>query len=266
MDTVKQIPLALQLYSVRNELKDDTRGTLAAVAEMGYAGVEFAGPPNNSAEDLKSMLDEVGLVCCGWHTPWALLQADKLEETIAFNRTLGNDKLILPSVPTELRQSREGWLKVADFLNDLADKLAPHNMVTGYHNHHIEFTPLEDGQSEGEAPWDTIFRNTDSSVIMQIDNGNALLGGGNPIQILMDYPARAVTVHLKPYTNVEDPTDHDAAFRPIIGEDDVPWEEFFYACETVGGTQWYIVEYESDAYPPLEAVARCINALRKMGK
>lgn len=263
---MNKIPIALELYSVRNELKADVRGTLQAVAAMGYAGVEFAGMPNNSAEELKAILDEVGLVCCGWHTPFALVQDDKLAQTIAFNQTLGNDKIIIPGIPAELRQTHADWLKLAAFFNELADKLAPYNMVTGYHNHHVEFTPLDDGTPGGEAPWDTFFRNTHPSVIMQLDNGNAIMGGGNPIQILMDYPGRAVTVHLKPYTHVDDPNDHEAAFRPIIGQDDVPWSDFFYACETVGGTQWYIVEYESDAYPPLEAVARCLQALREMGK
>jgi len=266
METVKKIPLALELYSVRNELKADTAGTLHAVAEMGYDGVEFAGMPNNSAEELKGLLDATGLVCCGWHTPLALVQPDKLDQTIAFNQTLGNNKIIIPGIPAELRQTHADWLKLADFFNELADKLAPHGMVTGYHNHHVEFTPLANGTPNGETAWDAFFRNTKSSVIMQLDNGNALMGGANPIQILMDYPGRAVTVHLKPYTQGTDPTDHEAAFRPIIGQDSVPWQDFFSACETVGGTEWYIVEYESDAYPPLEAVARCINALRKMGK
>lgn len=266
MTTGKQIPIALELYSVRNELKADTRGTLHAVAEMGYDGVEFAGMPNNSAEELKALLAENNLRCCGWHVPFALFQDDKLAETIAFHKTLGNNKLIVPGIPAELRQTHADWLKLADFFNKLADKLAPHGMVTGYHNHHVEFTPLDNGTPNGETAWDAFFRNTNSSVIMQLDNGNALMGGGNPIQILMDYPGRAVTVHLKPYTQGTDPNDHEAAFRPIIGQDSVPWADFFYACETVGGTEWYIVEYESDAYPPLEAVARCINALRKMGK
>jgi sugar phosphate isomerase/epimerase len=266
METVKKIPIALELYSVRNELKADTRGTLQAVADMGYEGVEFAGMPNNSAEELRSILDETGLRCCGWHTPLALVQDDKLEQTIAFNETLGNNKLIIPGIPAELRQTHDDWLRLADFFNELADKLEPYDMFTGYHNHHIEFAPMDDGTPNGQAPWDTFFGNTKPSVIMQLDNGNAMMGGGKPIQILMDYPGRAVTVHLKPYTQVADPADHEAAFRPIIGEDDVPWQEFFYACETVGGTEWYIVEYESDAYPPLEAVKRCLDALRTMGK
>ena len=57
-----------------------------------------------------------------------------------------------------------------------------------------------------------------------------------------------------------------AGFRPVIGEDDLPWAEIFRRCETAGGTEWYVVEYESDAYPPLEAVDRCLKAVRAMGK
>ena len=76
------IPIALELYSVRNELVEDTAGTLKAVAEMGYVGVEFAGHPNNTAQELRTLLDDLGIVCCGWHTPIDLVQDDKLSETI----------------------------------------------------------------------------------------------------------------------------------------------------------------------------------------
>jgi sugar phosphate isomerase/epimerase len=206
-------------------------------------------------------LDSEGLQCCGSHTPFAAVQDDKLAETIEFNQILGNNKLIVPGIPADLRKSRADWLKLAAFFNELTDKLAPHGMVTGYHNHHVEFTSLD-----GETPWDTFFGNTKASVVMQLDNGNAMLGGADTVEIIKKYPGRAVTVHLKPFTRVADMSDHEAVFRPIIGADDVPWADFFQACETVGGTEWYIVEYESDAYPPLEAVARCLNALRKMGK
>lgn len=256
-----KIPIGLELYSVRHELAQDVRGTLRAVAAMGYAGVEFAGAPQHPADELAALLAETGLVCCGWHTPFALVQDDQLDATIAFNKAVGNDRIIVPGIPAELRRSRADWLKLAEFFNRLADKLAVHGMVTGYHNHHVEFTRLD-----GETPWDTFFGNTLASVIMQLDNGNALLGGGDVVKIIEKYPGRAVTVHLKPYTVVAPEGDRNAGFRPLIGEDDVPWEAFFRACEAVGGTQWYIVEYEGDAFPSLEAVDRCLQALRAMGK
>jgi sugar phosphate isomerase/epimerase len=134
-------------------------------------------------------------------------------------------------------------------------------MATGYHNHHVEFQPLD-----GEPPWDTFFGNTVKEVIMQLDTGNAVYGGADPVSILRRYPGRAVTVHLKSYSREAGRTDPRLGFRPLIGDDDIPWAEVFEACETLGGTEWYVVEYESDAYPPLEAVERFLKRLRSMGK
>jgi sugar phosphate isomerase/epimerase len=256
-----QIPIALQLYSVRHDLDRDLRGTLQAVAEMGYAGVEFAGAPKHSARELKPLLDEFGLACCGWHTPFSLVQEDTLEATIAYNKLLGNPNVIVPGIPAELRQTREDWLKLAAFFDNLAGVLGLHSMKTGYHNHHVEFAPLE-----GETPWDTFFGNTGLGVIMQLDTGNAIYGGGDPVAILQKYPGRAGTVHLKPYSKALGEDDPRQGFQPVIGDDDTPWPEIFDLCETTGDTQWYIVEYESDAYPPLEAVDLCLKGLRAMGK
>lgn len=258
---MSSIPIGVQLYSVRHDLARDPLATLKAVAAMGYTGVEFFGEPQRSAQELREMLDEARIACCGWHVPYALLQDDKLEETVAFHRTLGNDKLICPGVPEELRRTHADWLRLAAFFDGVAAKLAPHGMVTGYHNHHIEFTPLE-----GEQPWDTLFGHTGRGVVMQFDTGNGLYGGADVLGIIRKYPGRAVTVHIKPYAPSAAEGDPEAGFRPLIGDDDIDWLAFFAACETVGGTQWYIVEYESDLYPPLEAVDRCLQALRKMGK
>ena len=256
-----RIPIGLELYSVRNELAADPAGTIRAVAAMGYEGVEFAGPPQHEGADLRKMLDDNGLVCCGWHTPFASVQDDTLDQTIALNKTVGNPNIIIPGIPGNLRETRDDWLKLADFFNALADKLAPHGMKTGYHNHNIEFTELG-----GEKPWDTFFGNTNAGVIMQLDTGNAVSGGGDCIDILERYPGRAGTVHLKPYHAEKAKEDRHAGFRPVIGDDTLPWADIFRLCETVGATEWYIVEYESDAYPPLEAVDRCLKALKAMGK
>ena len=107
-------------------------------------------------------------------------------------------------------------------------------------------------------PWDTFFGNTSPEVVMQMDTGNALHGGGDPVHFLKRYPGRATTVHLKEYSATND--------SALIGEGDVDWDELFNTCETIGGTEWYIVEQESYAYPPLECVKRCLENLRRMGK
>lgn len=256
-----KIPIALELYSVREELAKDPRGTLKRVAEMGYEGVEFAGFPL-PAEELRGIIDEVGLICCSSHTPLEHLLAPKIEETIAVNRTLGNRMLICPWISGEYAGSAEGWRRGAQLFNSIAAQLAPHGMLTGYHNHHIEFQPLENG----ETPWDIFFSNTNKEVVMQLDTGNALHGGGLSVPILEQFPGRAVSLHLKPYSRSEAAKGENRGYDPLIGDDEIPWDRVFELAETTGATEWYVVEYESSAYPALEAVDRCLKALRKMGK
>lgn len=247
------IPMALQLYSVREECARDLPHVLEAVAKMGYVGVEFAGYYGYDAKKLRSMCDDLGLQVAGAHVGLDTLLGDELERSIAFHQTLGNRFLIVPGLAEKHRNSRAAWLATANTMNEIAEKLKPHGMRTGYHNHHIEFQPMD-----GELPWDTFFGHTTPDVVMQFDTGNALHGGAQAGPFIQRYPGRAATVHLKEYSAANE--------SALIGDGDVPWSEIFELCETVGATEWYIVEYESDAYPPLESVDRCLQALRKMGK
>ncbi|HUV62840.1 MAG TPA: sugar phosphate isomerase/epimerase [Sedimentisphaerales bacterium] len=247
----RQVPIGLQLYSVREDCKRDLPGTIAAVGKMGYDGVEFAGYYDRSAEELRKMLDDNGLVCCGTHTQVDTLLEDNLAKTIEFNKTLGNKYLIVPGLPEKYRSSHQAWLDSAKLFNELAEKVKPDGMLVGYHNHGVEFAAMD-----GELPWETFFGNTSKDVIMQLDVGNAMHGGADPLPYLYRYPERAITVHVKEYSK----TDENA----FVGEGDVNWKAFFALCKAVGNTEWYIVEYERPGTPPLEAVKRCLQNLRKM--
>src|SRR6185503_4320366 len=81
----KKIPVGLQLYSIREQCKKDLPGMLSTVSKIGYKGVEFAGYYDRTSKDLRKMLDDNGLVCCGTHTPYESVQPNKLQETIEFN-------------------------------------------------------------------------------------------------------------------------------------------------------------------------------------
>lgn len=247
----RRAAIGLQLYSVREDCKRDLPGTIAAVGKMGYEGVEFAGYYDRSAEELRRMLDGNGLVCCGTHTGIDTLLGDNLAKTIEFNKTLGNKYLIVPGLPEKYRSSRQAWLETARLFNELADKVKPHDMLVGYHNHGVEFQPMD-----GELPWETFFGNTKKDVVMQLDVGNAIHGGVDPLPYLYRYPERAITVHVKEYSKTNE--------NAFVGEGDVNWKAFFALCKAVGNTEWYIVEYERPGTPPLEAVKRCLQNLRKM--
>lgn len=247
-----RIPIGLQLYSLREDCSRDLPGTLAAVARMGYTGVEFYSFYAYTATDLRKMLDDLGLKCCGSHTGLQALLGDALPRTIEFNQALGNKYLVVPGLPEERRSSLAAWRDTAQVFATLAEKVKPHGMLVGYHNHAVEFQI-----TDGQAPFDVFFGATSPAVIMQVDLGNAIHGGGDPLACLRKFPGRAVTIHLKEYSRDD---------KALIGEGGVPWKDVFSLCEAQGKTEWYIVEQETYAYPPQECVRRCLDSLRKMGK
>jgi len=248
-----KVPIGVQLYSVRHACEKDLPGTLKALKGFGYEAVEFAGYYGRSAAEMRKLLDDNGLKCCGTHTGLDTLEGDALAKTIEYNKAIGNRLLIVPGIPEERRKTPEDWKKLAALFDSIADKAAPAGMRVGYHNHNVEFVAMG-----GSTAWDIFFGGTKKGVVQQIDTGNCIEGGGDPVVLIKRYPGRTASIHLKEFSE----TKPDA----FVGEGDVPWKAIFEACESVGGTEWYIVEYEHETQPALPSVDRCLRNLRKMGK
>ena len=232
-----RIPIGLELYSVRQDLDRDPRGTLKAVAEMGYEGVEFAGPPKLSGEELRKLLDEFGLVCCGWHTPFAMVQEDQIDATIALNKAVGNQYVIIPGFPGDLTKTRQDWLKLADFMNGLATKLAAHGMQTGYHNHHTEFQPLD-----GEWPWGHLLRQHEEGGDHAARYRKRAARRADPRRSWSAIPDARLPCISSPtrpaWTTPTPATSRSSATTASTGRTSS-------ASAGIGGTRWYIVEYET---------------------
>ena len=247
-DVKKKIPVGVELYSVRQDCKKDFPGTLAAIAKMGYAGVEFAGYWDHSAKDIRKMLDDNGLIACGSHTPSENVQPDKLAATIEFNQVIGNHFIIVPDMTGKTRQV---WLDKSKQFNDIAAQLKPLGLSIGYHSHFHDFHPVE-----GEAPWDIFGENTSPEVILQLDTSNCRDGGADPLAELEKFPGRTRSIHIKP---------NGGGPEAVIGEDKINWAAIFAFCESKGGTQWYVVEHETSK-EPLATIGRSFAALKKFGK
>ncbi len=244
----KKLPVGLQLYSVRTQCEADLPGVLQAVAKMGYRGVEFAGYYGRTAIQLRELLDGNGLVACGTHTPYESLLPSNLDATIEFNRTIGNKFLIVPWMENK---TKAAWQEKAKIFNELVDKVRPAGMVVGYHAHAHDFEKFD-----GETAWDIFFGGTKAEVVMQLDTSNCREGGADPVAVLKKYPGRGRSIHLKA---------SGGGPEAVIGEDKVEWKQVFEWCESKGGTEWYVVEHESSKNP-LDAVKRCFEALKRMGK
>src|SRR6185436_11305118 len=252
-DSPKKIPIGLQLYSVRNECAKDLEGTVKAVGKMGYKGVEFAGYYGRDARTLRKLLDDAGLKCCGTHIALDTIIGDALPKTIEFNKILGNENLMVPSLPGKYQKTKEGWQQAADLFNETVDKAKADGMRIGYHNHGVEFKPIE-----GEIPWDIFFNRAHKDVLIQYDIGNAAIAGADARVYLKKFPGRVASVHVKPYSKSNP--------NALIGADELPWPEIFNLCEKVSGVKWYIIEYERENEPPLVSVEKLRKILCDMGK
>ncbi len=246
-----RIPVALELYSIREDCARDLAGTLAKVAKMGYDGVEFAGYYGHEAKEVRGILDQVHLKAFSSHNNIKLLVGDELEKTVEFNRTLGNPRVMVASLPTGTAIQK--WYDYARQFNEIAEKLKPHQMRVGFHNHARELEPLE-----GKLPYDVFLDNTSPEVIMQMDLAHYPEHNLNPVDYMKRYPGRARTVHVKDYA--------PDGRKVLLGDGVMDWKSVFRAAETVGGIEVYIIEQEKYPEPltPLECAARCLQNFRKL--
>lgn len=253
-----KVPIGLQLFSVRGECEKDLPGALAAVGKIGYEGVEpwgYGGDKlewmGHSAQNVRKMLDDNGLKCCGIHLQTKALQGDNLQRTVELNRILGNRFLIV-AMDKQRMSSREGIAELARILEEAADAVKPHGMFTGYHAHGFDFEKID-----GTPAWDILFGSTRDDIIMQIDIGNAVSGGGDPIAALRNFPNRARSVHLKDYGGGPD---------AVIGEGKADWNEVFRLCDTQQNVEWYVVEEGHENGLGFDIPRRSLEALRRMGR
>lgn len=246
----KAVPVGVQLYSVREQAAKDLPGVLEAIGKMGYKGVEFAGYYGweDKPKELRRLLDMNGLKCCGTHTALETVTGDKLKATAELHAVLGNTFLLVPSLEVE---GAQGWRDMAKRFDDIAARAKLLGMRVGYHAHAGDFRPLE-----GTTSWEIFFDHTGPDVIMQLDIGNCLQGGGDPIAILKKYPGRSASVHLKEFGGPE---------NAVISQGDVRWPEVFAVSETTAGAAWYVVEHETGP-DPLGNIRGCLEGLRKMGR
>jgi len=243
------IPIGLELYSVRNLIPKDFTGTIEAIGKMGYQGVEFAGYHgwDRKPNELRKLLDDNGLKCCGTHTQLSTLEGDQLKKTADLHTILGNKFLICPSLGAK---DADGWVELAKKFNDIAARAKEFGMFVGYHSHPGDFKKYD-----GKTSWEIFFDNTNPEVIHQLDTGNTMSGGGDPLTLIKKYPGRTKSTHIKEF---------GGPANAALGEGTIEWKTLFEAYETVGGTEWYIIEYEHSN--EMEVLKRSIDYMHKMGR
>jgi sugar phosphate isomerase/epimerase len=248
----KTVPVATQLWCVRKQLAQDIPGTLQALSSIGFQAVELENAFKKSGPEWRKHLDATRLQACGFHHRLDELQGDKLAATVEFNQAIGNRNLIVRSLPDEVYTSADLLAKTATAINEVAERLKPHKMRVGYHNHTTDFNRIE-----GEYWWNRFADRTTKDVVLQLDTGNASEMEGVPlVELIRRNAGRTVSMHVKPHSK----KNPDA----YLGADELDWPTIMTASESVGGIEWYIIEYEREGVPPLEALEANFESFKKL--
>jgi len=241
-------PLAVQLYTVRQELDGDRARVLARLAGFGYGAVE----PFDVISDpdgLRADLDAAGLAACSVH---ARPFGEQAEAAFRGTRAVGADTVIVPYMPPERFAGPEGVRALAGELNEAAARAAGHGLRLGYHNHDFELSSLIGGRPALEVLADQL----DPAVLLEVDTYWAAVGGQAVPELLGRLGERVRYLHVKdgPVTR-EDP-------MTAVGAGKMPVAEILAASPSV---EWNVVELDACATDMMEAVAGSITWLTNHG-
>jgi len=250
---MNNIPVSLQLWSVRDAVASDFRETVLAVAEMGYAGVELAGYGNLSAEGAATAVRESGITVSGLHVTIDRLRAEhpRVAEEAAL---LGTGTVICPWVsPADVATVEQCELFGAE-LSRLGAAFAERGLRFGYHNHGHEIDDVA-----GRSAFERILDATEPRhVAAELDVYWVHSRGKKPADFLKRLGGRVPWIHLK--------DGYDGGRQCEIGKGAVDFAAIFKTAEEIGVVEWYVVEQEEWDGASLESARQSLEQLRAWGK
>ena len=268
------LPVAVQVYSVRDDAKADLRGTLEKIKAMGYDGVEFAGLYGHTPEEVRDMCADIGLVPLSAHVPYLDMIANP-EGLLGQYATLGCKFVAVPYLTEEYRPGTEKFpevIKNIAMLGEVAKKLG---MQLLYHNHDFEFLKI-DGKYALDILYDSV---SEDLLKTELDTCWVNVGGEVPADYLRKYSGRAPVVHLKDFVGSKsenmyeligidkkaEPASVAFELRPVgSGKQDFP---AILEAAKDAGAEWVVVEQDSPSMglTPLECAEKSRAYLKTIG-
>ena len=183
-------PIGIQLYTVRDQMRQDMPGTLARIAEMGYKEVEFAGYFGRTPAQVKEMLAQNRLASPSTHVSIELARQEKtLDDAVA----TGHRYITVPSLPRSALATADAVRRTADEFNAMATRAQSRGLRFAFHNHETEFRSVE-----GVVPFDILVSGTDAALVFfQVDVFWMVKGGRDPRAFVRDNPTRVPMLHIK---------------------------------------------------------------------
>jgi sugar phosphate isomerase/epimerase len=240
--------IGLQLYTVRDLMKNDFEGTIAKVAQIGYKEVEFAGYYDRSPQAVRAILEKNSLTSPSTHVGYDIVE-EKWSETLDAAHAIGHAFVVCPWIDAKQRKTPDGWKRAAELFNRAGESAQKAGIQFAYHNHAFEFEPSE--TLGGKMPYDFLLQNTDPKLVkMEMDLCWITVGAQDPVKYFNRYPGRFPLVHVKDWTT-KGPSGNDyggatgASKKPghmtDVGQGEIDFKRIF-AQSTTAGIQHYFVE------------------------
>ena len=247
--------IGLQLWSVKDDMKNDAKGTIEKVGAMGYQFVEAAGYSDGKfygiePAEFKALAEANKLSFLASHTGQGLPDSVKWTETMAWwdtciaaHKAAGVSYIVQPWMGQEAYRSLDTLKMYCDYFNAVGEKCNAAGIRFGYHNHSEEFKDLE-----GVTIYDFMLKNTDPAKVMfEMDLFWITEGGKNPVDYFNAYPGRFELWHVKDKAEVgAGPMD----FKPIFEN------------AATSGVKKFIVEVEEYNFTPIESVQKSLEFLQ----
>ena len=240
-------PIALQLYTVRDETARDFAGTLHRVAELGYRAVEFAGYGGLSSSQMAGLLADTGLRPASTHVGLAALEGD-LDRELDYCQTIGCAALVLPWLPQDYR-SADALRGLLPRLNEIGRRCHERGIAFGYHNHDFEFA-----QVDGKLLLDMLLGETDPLVVaLEFDAYWAAYAGIDPVAYIRKQAGRVLLLHCKDMAADRSFAEVGDGTLDMAGICRAAYEQ---------NARWYIVENDQPRIPSLDSAKRSLENLR----
>ena len=247
------IPVGVQLYTLRNETSTDFLGTLEKVAKLGFHGVEFAGYGDIPAKQMRQALDNLGLKAISSHVGMTLLETE-LERQIEYNLEIGSKFIVCPWLPIEQLKDETAFSKTMADFRMIGETIKRSGLEFAYHNHDFEFQ-----QVNGSYILDRMYQEVDADLMkVEMDLYWVKKAGENPRDYLLQYKGRTPLLHVKDMAN-----DAEGSFAEV-GHGVIDFPSVFNVAEEAG-VQYYIVEQDVCKRPPLESVEMSLRYLQSIG-
>jgi sugar phosphate isomerase/epimerase len=253
--------LAVQLFTLRDfvQTPSDLATTLQRISKMGYPAVQLSAvacmngdSPEVSAADAKKMLDDSNLRCIATHRSWDNLR-ERLDEEIAFHKTLDCDYLAIGTVPAEpYGPSYDGYRRWLDDAQPIIEGLKTEGIRFGHHNHSREFYKPE---RHGKTLEDILIDEGGDDLMMELDLYWIAHAGVSPESIVERCHGRIPVIHLK---DREPFPDNNECRIAAVGEGAMEWERILPACERAG-VEWYAMEQDICPRDPFDCLQSSFN-------